>query len=98
MSITLIWYPPPFSQQNGQIRSYSIIVIYPLSGSEVLLKTNSSDTTFTVGGLQPYTSYSFSIAAETVSLGPYSDTINISTVEGGRLTSVCSLCSNYSHL
>ena len=85
VSITLIWNPPPFEHQNGQIRSYSIILTYPLSGTQRLLTTNSSYTNFTIGGLQPYSSYLFSIAAETISLGPYSDTINVSTVEGSKL-------------
>ncbi len=85
VSITLIWNPPPFEHQNGQIRSYSIIITYPLSGTQRLLTTNSSYTNFTIGGLQPYSSYLFSIAAETISLGPYSNTINVSTVEGSKL-------------
>ena len=85
VSITLTWNPPPFNHQNGQIQSYSIIVTYPLSGLQKLLSTNSSYTNFTIGGLQPYSNYFFSIAAETISLGPYSDTVNISTVEGGEL-------------
>jgi hypothetical protein len=85
VSITLIWNPPPFEHQNGQIRSYSIIITYPLSETQRLLTTNSSYTNFTIGGLQPYSSYLFSIAAETISLGPYSNTINVSTVEGSML-------------
>lgn len=84
VSIMLIWHPPPFSHQNGLIRRYSIIVTHSISGSQLQLTTTSNSTMFTVGGLQPHTSYLFSIAAETVSLGPYSDNINISTVEGGR--------------
>lgn len=85
VSITLIWNPPPFEHQNGQIRSYSIRVIYPLSGTQQLLTTNSSYTNFTIRGLLPYSNYFFSIAAETISLGPYSSTVNISTVEGSKL-------------
>ena len=78
-----MWSHPLFENQNGQIRSYSIIVTHPSSGSQRQLTTSSNYTSFTVGGLQPYTSYTFSLAAETVSLGPYSDPVNISTVEGG---------------
>lgn len=85
VSITLVWNPPPFEHQNGQIRSYSIIITYPLLGTQQLLTTNSSYTNFTIGGLQPYSSYLFTVAAETISLGPYSNTINISTVEGSKL-------------
>ena len=84
VSITLTWNPPPFSHQNGQIRSYSIIVTYPLSGTQQQFRTNSSSTSFTVGGLLPFSSYIFSVSAETISLGPYSAAINVSTIEGGR--------------
>ena len=85
VSITLIWSPPPFDHQNGLIRSYSIRVTHSVSGSQRMLTTTSNSTTFTVGGLEPHTSYLFSTAAETISLGPYSMNVNISTVEGSKL-------------
>lgn len=83
-SITLSWNPPPFEHQNGLIRSYSIIVTHISSGFQQQITTNSGATNYTVGGLQPFMNYTFSLAAETVGLGPYSLTVTIGTVEGGR--------------
>ena len=85
-SITLSWDPPLFEHQNGRIRSYSVIVTHANSGSQWQVTTNSSDTNYTIGGLQPFMNYTFSLAAETVALGPYSLTVTIGTVEGGMYT------------
>lgn len=84
-SITLSWNPPPFEHQNGLIRSYAIIVTHLNSGSQWQITTNSSITNYTVGGLQPFMNYTFSLAAETIDLGPYSISVTIGTVEGGQL-------------
>ena len=83
-SITLSWNPPPFEHQNGQIRSYSIITTHVSSGFQQQISTNSSTTNYTIEGLQPFMNYTFSLAAETVALGPFSLTVTIGTVEGGK--------------
>ena len=67
--------PPSVESQNGVIRQYVVKVTEDETSAVVLHYTNS--TQVTVEDLHPYYTYTCSVAAETVEVGPYSTTIII---------------------
>ena len=68
--VSLFWAPPPTDQQNGIIRQY-IVAVVGQGGRNFTVETTQPEVT--VGGLHPFYTYSFSIAAVTIAPGPYSD-------------------------
>ena len=69
-SISLVWDSPLFDEANGIIRKYVMMAIENETGR---VYTDTNDTTRgTLTTLHPYYTYSCAVAAETVSLGPYS--------------------------
>ena len=82
-SLSLIWNPPPLEDQNGVIIHYRINVTV-LDSMEMfqLLSDNSS---ITVNSLTPYTTYNFTIAAETgVGVGPFNGAYTVMTATDGK--------------
>ena len=81
-SISLSWSPPSLEDRNGIIRSYSI------KSTELETNSNSSytsvTTTLRIDSLHPYYQYKFTIAAITVSSGPFSTAITVRTQEDGK--------------
>lgn len=70
-SVIVTWDPPPVSQRNGEIVSYTINVTGHESGEEFQL--NLSAANLTLSSLRPYFTYSFTVAASTViGEGPFS--------------------------
>ena len=82
VSISIAWEPPPFSDRNGDIVQYHIRV------TELETQTDSEYTSttqnYTLTSLHPYYSYSISIAAETIAVGPYSTGLLQQTSESGE--------------
>ena len=70
-SVYLSWLPPDEDQHNGDIRHYNIRIVERHSGREFQL--NSTNITIIYAGLHPAYTYSFTAAAVTVGIGPYSD-------------------------
>ncbi|CAI8037191.1 Phosphatidylinositol phosphatase PTPRQ [Geodia barretti] len=72
-SVTLTWSAPEPDLRNGIIRHY-FITLFPITSPSSVTshRTPTSLTNHTVGGLQPYTSYSISVAAVTIGVGPSS--------------------------
>ena len=69
-SITLAWQPPPESEQNGIITTYTVQVIPPVQSPFMITTTELS---LTVSSLLGNSQYSFAVAASTVvGIGPYS--------------------------
>ena len=85
------WSPPPPDQQNGVIIHYVITVIEVDTGEEMQLTINT--TWLRLDGLHPYYTYDFTLAAVTVSQGPFSDTDSVRMPEDGTL-----LCFSYSKI
>ena len=83
VSVLVSWSPPPSQSHNGIIRQYTVIMYNTLYGTEQSFTT--INTALNVSVLTPYTKYSVKVAAETVSLGPYSDFDNITTLQDGML-------------
>ena len=80
-SILLTWDPPPITQRNGIITSYSITQV--VAGVSSTLST--TEQTLLVTSLRPFTSYTFEIAASTsVGLGPRTSPITENTPEAGK--------------
>ena len=82
-SISLSWNPPLMEHQNGIIRQYIVKL--------VSLNTNESFTAVvtashhTVYGLRPYTTYTCSVAAETIAVGPSAESLIVNTTEDSKL-------------
>ena len=89
-NITITWDPPPVEEINGIIRSYTVTyspltsVSAPPTGESVL----GNETSFTASGLEPFTNYTFEVAAVTISQGP-SDSIIVQTDEAGEIYCPC---------
>ena len=80
-SVHLRWLPPDEDQHNGDIRHYNIRIVALHSGREFQLNSTNDTTIYT--GLHPAYTYSFTVAAVTVEIGPYSDpTIAIMPEDG----------------
>lgn len=79
--IRLTWEPPPTDQQNGNIENY--IIHYYLASdpqTNATRNTNSSSLEFRLEGLEAGTEYSISVAAVTVSPGPFSKEVTQQTI------------------
>ncbi len=78
-NITLTWSPPLEEYHNGVIRSYSIGVLEVESGHSFVVRT--LDLEHSLLHLHPYYTYNISVAAATVSTGPYSPNISVKTLQ-----------------
>ena len=82
----LSWTPVPRDKHNGVITGYRIQV---MGADSTLIKEISVDkysTTAEVSSLTPFTSYNFSISAETkAGPGPPSTSISSKTPEAGKI-------------
>ena len=71
MTIHVTWEPPQPKHQNGIIEEYSIIIKNTVTNEDLYLNTSAMFAV--VGNLHPHYSYIVSVAASTVSIGPFSD-------------------------
>ena len=78
----ITWQPPVFSQQNGIIRSYMLIVSILERGTSE--QQTSSEPQLMLQDLHPFYTYSFFIAAVTIGPGPFSEIFNIQMPEAGE--------------
>ena len=81
-AIEISWYPPRSENRNGIIRQYFINITTIITGDTWQLTT--VDTNATVGSLHPFYSYSITVAAETISLGPFTSPVIVETPEDGK--------------
>ena len=82
-SISLLWEPPPFNDQNGDIVRYHLRVTEQETQTE--LQYSSTTERYTLTALHPYYNYVISTAAETVSIGPFSSGLLQQTMQSGEL-------------
>ena len=82
-SMTASWNPPNF-QQNGIIRTYliNLTVVYE---EEATYQYTSNITTIFIERLVAYRTYSIRVAAVTVAVGPYSESVYANTPETGMM-------------
>ena len=78
---TISWDPPHSDLHNGIIREYLLEVTEEKGGQTVIYK---SGTTFSlIDNLHPDYSYTVRVAGHTVEVGPYSDSVDLHTLEDG---------------
>ena len=82
---TLSWDPPPYEGQNGVIREYMLTV--NRSDTNFFIVLNTTMTQLTVENLLPFRSYIFTVAAQTIALGPFSMEEEIQLPEDGKTLS-----------
>ena len=81
-SIQLQWQPPPAEHHNGQIRSYKVLCT-EVQKKGALMQHTTFITYITIRRLHPFYTYACNVSAVTVDSGPFSETINITTLEDG---------------
>ena len=79
-SIVLRWAPPEESSQNGIIRSYNVT----LEGNSTRRNLISTTEGITIDSLEPFTPYAVSVAAHTVAIGPFSSSLQVTTLVDGK--------------
>lgn len=77
------WKPPPPEHWNGIITGYVVRVI-GLNSEDSFELPVVNDTRIVIEDLHPFYAYRFSVAAETVDLGPFS-TVTLKLPEGGTV-------------
>lgn len=83
-SISLMWEPPLFEDQNGVITSYIINVVLNETAENFQLST--AEPRLFLDSLRPFGTYSFVIAAQTIAgVGPFSTVLTIATPEDSEL-------------
>ena len=82
-TLHITWQPPVEGERNGIIRRYVINITELNSGNEYQLENSSTE--ITIQDLHPFYRYSYSVAAETVALGPSTSASIIEMPEDGKL-------------
>ena len=86
-TLHITWQPPVEEERNGIIRRFIINITELNSGTKFQLE--NATTEITVQNLHPFYRYSYSIAAKTVALGPFTPGSIIEMPEDGKLTKFC---------
>ena len=82
-SIHLEWEAPPPEHHNGIIRSYTVLCS-ERDSNDSMMELSTSIREVTVKELSPFLTYSCKVSAVSVSQGPYSDSLDITTLEDGK--------------
>ena len=80
-SVHLSWDPLPLALQNGIIRQYKVTLVDSTGQARVI---NTTITSVTIAALAPFTSFNFTVAAETIALGPSTSPLQILTPQDGK--------------
>ena len=82
-SLNATWEPPLPASRNGVIIGYFINVT--VIEDSITIQLVSSTTSLVVNSLEPFTSYTIAVAAQTtVATGPYSQAVSVMTMEDGE--------------
>ena len=82
-SLHLNWLPPPPDSQNGVIAQYRLSVSVRETHESFVLFLEPTQLLFDTA--HPYYTYTFSVAAETIGIGPFGEGITIVTPEDGKI-------------
>ena len=82
-SVQLSWQPPPPEDRNGFIAGYHVRVVGINTPDNYLLPLVNG-TSVVVESLHPFYAYRFSVAAQTVAIGPFSAAVIQKLPEGGK--------------
>ena len=80
-TLTLHWQPPLLTDRNGVIRVYFINITELESGT--VDQHITTEQTIVISSLHPYYVYQYSVAAQTIGLGPFSSPSTIQMPEDG---------------
>ena len=83
-AVFLQWSPPTLDQQNGVIRRYHIRQFETVTGIVTSYMRGGNFTELLISSLHAHYQYQFSIAAETVEQGPFSNPVTVTTLEAGE--------------
>lgn len=83
-AISLSWEPPALDEQNGVIDFYNISITDTITTTQASFEVPSEHTQQVITSLHPYYLYEFKVAAETISLGVYSSSLTIRTLQDGK--------------
>ena len=85
-SVSLQWSAPTLGSQNGIITGY---IIRFSSNGETINISVASDTMQYVSEASPFTTYQLSVAAfNSAGVGPFSDVLELRTMEAGKTTNI----------
>ena len=82
MSVLVSWQPPLPEHRNGIIVGYAVRMIGLHSDNNIDFPL-TNETEMVVEGLHPFYTYTFSVAAFTVGLGPFSNAVSQVLPESG---------------
>ena len=86
--VEISWSPPLLEERNGIITSYTVTV--SRQGSDSSIQLTSPTTSISVSMLNPFTSYTITVAALTsIGVGPPSTLLNFRTAEDGKGACTC---------
>ena len=85
-TLHITWHPPVEEARNGIVRRYVINITELNSGTEY--QVENSSTEITIHDLHPFYRYLYSVAAETVALGPFTLGSIIEMPEDGKLIGI----------
>ena len=83
-AVFLRWSLPTLDHQNGVIRKYHIRQFETVTSILTSYMRGGNYTEMLIGSLHPYYQYQFTIAAETVERGPFSNPVIVTTLEAGQ--------------
>ena len=87
IAISVTWEPPLPDDHNGIITSYTIQLYERVTGQISLIQREANHTELLIDSLHPYYEYNVSIAAETVAVGPFSESQTVRTLEDSEFDS-----------
>ena len=82
-NIELHWEAPSIEDQNGDIISYFINITHSPSGEGQLFTVPGNSSYFSESSFHPYYTYSVSVHAVTVAVGP-GTVVSVTTLETGK--------------
>lgn len=74
-TVVVSWTPPLPEHRNGIIQGYTIRVVGVHTPEDFTLSVNSTETM--IGSLHPFYSYKYTVAAVTISHGPFSNPVTV---------------------
>lgn len=83
-AVSLSWRPPSLNSQNGIIVKYIIRLLERATENIHNITTNGPHTEIFITSLHPHYLYEFSVAAQTVDIGPYSSASIVKTDEDSK--------------
>lgn len=86
-TIFLSWSPPLIEHQNGIIQHYHINITNTVTNNQETIITGA--TNFVFKDLEPNLTYTFTVAAYTIAMGPSSEPIQVSTEPKMNTISTC---------